>query len=285
MNSLYEISGISKQGFFKVLHSEFKEDVIKEEVIELVKIIRKTHPKMGSRPMYHKLLIKGIGINKFETYVSELGLGVQIKKKRIITTESRHRFKKYENLTYGLILTDVNQVWCSDITYFITPTEVYYIVMIEDVYSRRILGWKASNNMYASNNMEVLKQAFKIRGNKIFNGLIHHSDKGSQYGCTEYVKMLNKAEIKISMAKNSLENPYAERLNGIIKNDYLETMSVSGFKDFSQKLDKVVWLYNNERPHSELDYLTPVKFEEKLLLLSANEHPTITLHDFRRMVL
>jgi transposase InsO family protein len=94
------------------------------------------------------------------------------------------------------------------------------------------------------------------------------------------VGALQKANITISMAGNSLENPYAERLNGIIKNDYLKYYDTSSFARLCKSLDRAVWLYNNEKPHSELDYMTPVKFEETVMKQNKNERKTIVLYDF-----
>ena len=159
---------------------------------------------------------------------------------------------------------------------------VLYIFFLEDVYSRRIIGWKASNTMLATNNISLLKQAFRLRGESAFDNLIHHSDRGSQYCCNDYIKMLRKARMKISMANNSIENPYAERLNGIVKNDYLESLEIRKLTELIKELDRVVWLYNNERPHSELGYLTPVKFEECISGISLSERKKMILHDFRR---
>jgi hypothetical protein len=99
----------------------------------------------------------------------------------------------------------------------------------------------------------------------------------------EYVKALHKGNITISMAGNSLENPYAERLNGIIKNDYLRYFDTSTFAKLCKALDKAVWLYNNEKSYSELDYLSSVNFEKMLLQLNINERKTILLHDFRKV--
>lgn len=282
MNSLYQISGITKQGFYKQCDRDFTDSIFKGQVTDIVRTIRKNHPKMGSRAMYHMAQVQNMGINKFERYVSELGLGIHLKRKLIKTTDSRHRFWKYNNLTNGLILTDVNQLWCGDITYFLTDDKVLYIFFLEDVYSRRIIGWKASSTMSAINNISLLKQAFNLRGKSAFEGLIHHSDRGSQYCCNDYIKMLKKARIEISMANNSIENPYAERLNGIVKNDYLESLEIRRLSELIKELDRVVWLYNNERPHSELGYLTPVKFEECISSVSLPERTKMILHDFRR---
>jgi transposase InsO family protein len=199
----------------------------------------------------------------------------------IKTTNSNHNYFKYSNLANGLELNGINQLWVSDITYWIAGQKHYYLLFIMDVYSRRILGYTASQNMYAVNNLKALELSFRIRQVSWFERLLHHSDKGSQYCSLEYVKALQIANITISMAGNSLENPYAERLNGIIKNDYLRYFDTSTFAKLCKALDKAVWLYNNEKPHSELDYMSPVNFEKMLLQQNINERKTMVLHDFR----
>lgn len=280
MESIYEISGISRQGYFQQNLKLEKEIFVRQRVIEMIESVRKDHPKMGARTMYHMLKIKEIGINKFERLVSVSGLGIKQNRLWIRTTNSNHNLHKYTNLTNGLKLTGINQLWVSDITYWITEEGVFYLVFIQDVYSRCILGYNASDNMYTINNIETLKMTFKIRQINSYDGLIHHSDKGSQYCSNEYISFLDKAKIKISMANNSLENPYAERLNGIIKNDYLAFEDAYNLNKLKKALKKVVRKYNYERPHSELNYLTPVEFEEKLKTTAVNERTTMVLYDF-----
>lgn len=281
MNALYTIAGISKQGFYKSITKEVKDITLRYRVADIVKEVRKDHPRMGSRPMYYKLGIREMGINKFEKIVRESGLGVTQKKRRIITTQSNPNHHHYPNLTYGKKLNGINQLWVSDITYWPMEDETYYLTLMQDVYSRRILGYHADANMFAENNIKVLEQSMGLRGKRKYNlELIHHSDKGSQYTCKEYEKRLITAEIDISMAKNSLENPYAERLNGIIKNDYLAYENIFNLSSLYQALEKVVWLYNNQRPHSELEFLTPVEFENLITRIEPSERKTLILYDF-----
>jgi transposase InsO family protein len=280
MNEIYYIAGISKQAFHKSLKQEESKSIRRCKIEEIVRDVRKDHPRMGSRPMYYKLRIKEMGINKFERIIKEAGLGVKQNKRRIITTHSNSYHKHYPNLTYGIKLNGINQLWVSDITYWLGEDDTYYITLMQDVYSRRILGYHADDNMYAENNLKVLGQSIKIRGISKYQVLIHHSDKGSQYTCREYERRLNKAEIDISMAKNSIENPYAERLNGIIKNDYLVYEHIFDLSSLCMALKRVVWLYNYHRPHSELEYMTPVEFEKHILQVNLEKRKEMILYDF-----
>jgi len=282
MEMLYCVAEIKRQDYFCQQKRQINQTFIETRTIEMVQAIRERHPAMGARPMFHALKITGMGINRFERLISESGLGIERKKLWIKTTNSNHNYFKYSNLANGLELNGINQLWVSDITYWIDGQTHYYLLFIMDVYSRRILGYTASQNMYTINNLKALESSFQIRLANWFGQLMHHSDKGSQYCSLGYVKALKKAKITISMAGNSLENPYAERLNGIIKNNYLRYFDTSSFAKLSKSLDRAVWLYNNEKPHSELVNMSPVNFEKMLLQQNINERKTMVLHDFRK---
>lgn len=279
--SIYVVSGIKRQGYFRQMKQQEQQTFIETRTIEMVKTMRVDHPTMGARPLFYALKITEMGINCFERLLSDSGLGIERKKLWIKTTNSNHNYHKYENLTNGLVLNNIDQLWVSDITYWIEEGKHYYLLFILDVYSRQILGYTASENMYAVNNLKALELSFQKRGKRVFEQLIHHSDKGSQYCSLDYVKALQKARISISMAGNSLENPYAERLNGIVKNAYLQYYDTSSFAKLCKSLDRVVWLYNNEKPHSELDYMTPVGFENLVRQQNENERKKMVLYDFR----
>jgi putative transposase len=281
MEFLYFVSGIKRQVYFRQSKHQIQKAFIETRTIEMVTALRERHPVMGARPMYYALRITGMGINRFESLISCSGLGIERKKLWIKTTNSNHNYYKYSNLTYGLVLNNIDQLWVSDITYWIEEGKHYYLLFIMEVYSRQILGYSASENMYTVNNLKALEMSLNKRDKRHFEHLIHHSDKGSQYCSLDYVKALKKAKISISMAGNSLENPYAERLNGIIKNDYLQYYDTSSFARLCNSLDRVVWLYNNERPHSELDNMTPVAFENLVRKQNENERKRMYLHDFR----
>lgn len=281
MECLYSVSGIKRQVYFRGQKQQEHQSFIETRTIEMVKAIRERHPMMGSRPLFYALQITDMGVNRFERLISGSGLGIERKELWIKTTNSNHNYYKYGNLTNGLVLNNIDQLWVSDITYWIEQGKHYYLLFILDVYCRQILGYTASENMYAVNNLKALEISFQKRGKRQFEQLIHHSDKGSQYCSLDYVKALKEANISISMAGNSLENPYAERLNGIIKNDYLQYYDTSSFGKLCKSLDMVVWLYNNERPHSELGNMTPASFENLVRQQNEDERNKMVLYDFR----
>ncbi len=265
MESLYKTAGISRQAHYK--KKVLEEHRLKQEqaLISQVRQARLSHPRMGSRPLYHLLEVKTMGINRFEGLIKKEGLGIKRKKNYHKTTDG-YKFKgKSINLLNNKTLYGINQAWVTDITYFIVGTKVFYIIIIMDVYSRKILGCEVFTNMFAENNLLVLKKALKHRNIKHYRGeLIHHSDKGSQYMSNEYKLMLEKYGIQLSVAENSLQNAYAERINGTIKHDYLDYHATENLPILRKYLRYCVDLYNNERPHSSLKYLTPEAFEESL---------------------
>ncbi len=266
MESLYKVAGISRQGYHQNKQKAAKRALLYQWIKESVIAIRKDHPRIGARKLFIILNLKGkIGINKFEKYLLAQGLGIQTNRRAQRTTNSNHPWYKYDNLLHGIKLTDVNQVWASDITYYMIKNNVYYITFIEDLFSRRILAYSVNNNMLHDNNVRVLKKSLKVRKECDLSKLIHHSDKGSQYCSKNYVHILESNNIKISMAENSIENPYVERLNGILKNDYLYPRGkAKDLKSLKKEMDRIIKLYNEKRPHSGIGNISPVEFEKKL---------------------
>jgi transposase InsO family protein len=281
MESIYKVSGISRQGYFQARQREATKHEETAMILTKVRHARLSHPRMGSRPLHKMLKIESMGINKFERMLSEEGLGIKRKKNRYKTTDGYKYKKRIVNLLNGKIIKNINEVWVSDITYFQVNSMHFYIIMILDVYSRKILSCGIYENMSADNNLKVLKSALKSRGIANYNNqLIHHSDKGSQYMSNAYKSILLKHGIQISAAENSLQNAYAERINGTIKNDYLYFHSTENLKVLRKHLKRCVELYNNERPHSQLNYLTPNQFEESL---KVNSGKPMKLHDFTQV--
>ena len=283
MEKLYKIAGITRQGFHQKKRKREQDALFYQRLKESVIAIRKDHPRIGARKLFVVLDLKGkIGVNRFEKYLAGQGLGIQVKRSTQKTTNSNHAWQKYNNLLYGFKLTGANQVWASDITYYMSKDNVYYITFIEDLFSRRILAYSVSDNMLHDNNVKVLKKSLSVRKGSNLSNLIHHSDKGSQYCSLNYIDILKSNNIKISMAENSMENGYVERLNGILKNDYLYPRNKAhDLKSLKRELDIVVKLYNEKRPHSELGNMSPKEFEEKQKSAENNKFETV-LFDFKK---
>jgi len=201
-----------------------------------------------------------MGRDALFTLLSANHLLVRKRKRRIQTTNSYHWLRKYPNLIRDFVSTAPNQLWVSDITYWkINTGEHLYISFITDAYSHRIVGYHVAETLETIESIQALQMALSALGAESHLNLTHHSDRGIQYCSGAYVKLLQDKGIKISMTENGdpLENAVAERVNGIIKDEYLETYDIDNIKDAKQLLKAVVDLYNTERPHMSIGNLTP----------------------------
>jgi transposase InsO family protein len=235
-----------------------------QNVIRLVQEIRYEQPFIGTEKIYglikedlENMNIK-IGRIKLNSILKECGMLVRKKKKSVITTNSRHRFRKYPNLIKEVKITQAEQVWVADITYIRTDDGFNYLHLITDAYSKRIVGFELSDNLKAESTINALKMALK--GRKYPDRkLTHHSDRGIQYCSDDYIQMLVDNDISISMTENSdpYENAIAERVNGILKQEF----SIGeGFRNHLMALSEIkksIYIYNHKRPHRSCEMLTP----------------------------
>lgn len=259
LNSLYESLGVSKQSFHQHLLRHDRKQEEKAYLWELMLQLREDHPMMGARTMYDKLQPEEIGRDAFIDLYNCAGLRVRRQRNYRRTTDSRgvHRFA---NLMEGWELTGVNQAYCSDITYYELNGKFYYLTFVMDQYSRRIVGWSASRTLRTEDTViPCMRQLFLRLRDK--NQPIFHSDGGGQYYSKAFLQ-LTRGRLRNSMGKSAYENPKAERLNGTIKNDYLAGYHPQDFHQLKSMLNKAVKMYNYERPHRELNKLSPVDFEQ-----------------------
>jgi putative transposase len=280
MKDLYSFLGISKQSFHQKIQRMNVEDRLISDLFLEIDKNRLKHKRMGAKSMYSLIKPDFVGVNKFQNIWAERGYNQVRRKKKWKTTDSNHSYLVNTNLTNGLEISNINQLWAADITYYYALDDVYYIFLLMDVYSRRILGYEVSKNIKSVNAIKVLNEAFALRNTAKISGLIHHSDRGRQYCCHEYIKILENAGAKPSNSRKSIENPYIERVNGIIKNDYLDLVHVSGIKDVKKEVKNTVQIYNEERPHSKLNNIAPLKFEKEILKMKPEERVKLDLYDF-----
>lgn len=264
MKWVYLLSGVTRQAHHQSVLRQ-TEQLEKEVVyIRLMEQTREIHPGMGLRTMYELLEPEGIGRDAFVSLGLREGFRLKALEKHTRTTFSI-KSNRYTNLLAGKWFTGVNQVWVSDITYIYCLDRFYYLVMIMDVYSRRILGYSLADNMRAENNLSALKMALSTRGVSHYHlNLIHHSDKGGQYVSNIYTDTLDEYGIRISMCEEVYENTHIERLNDTIKNQYLNRMTILSEKKLREKVDEVINTYNKRRPHQSIEKLVPVEYEEIL---------------------
>lgn len=275
--NFYKATGFYRQLLYKKRKLKLSKDCIENSIIDVILNERKTYKRLGGRRMFFKLNVKTVGINKFEKIMSANNLGVKIRKRRIKTTQGVHE-ETDRNLINGLELNDINQVIAGDITYLILANKTFYIYTLKDMYSKRIIGLHASNNLFAISALIALIQGCKLRRKSIYN-CIHHTDAGSQYKSKVYRKKIKDNKLRQSIAENCLENGMAEQLNGMIKNDYLPD-KIKSVEELNRVLVKIKNALNNEIPIKALGYKTPVQFEDEIKNIPKDQRLVIKLHDF-----
>lgn len=232
-------------------------------VLSLVHKIRGHHARIGGKKLYNwikpDLQEAGIkmGRDKFFELLAKNGLLVKRRRKYVSTTDSYHRFRVYKNLLKDKLPSKAHQGWVSDITYVRTGKDFTYLFLITDAFSRKIVGWHLSDSLKIGGAIKALRMA--IRQCPKTSDLIHHSDRGIQYCRKDYVKLLKKAKIKISMTEENhcYENATAERVNGILKQEYGLEETFGSEKQSLKAVKEAIWFYNMERPHWSLQLATP----------------------------
>lgn len=241
-------------------HETLKEGII----LQLVYEIRKTLPRLGTRKMLFLLQpqLESHGIAVGRDYLFDLldahKLLIRQRKRKVITTDSRHWMHKYANRVKDVTITRPEQVWVSDITYIRVQNQWGYLSLITDAFSRKIMGYCFRADMLTLGCIGALQMALD---NRSYSGqtLTHHSDRGAQYCSKDYVELLESEGISISMTERGdpYENALAERMNGIIKGEFNLYSSSSSFEQTYEKICSSVKAYNELRPHGSCDYLTP----------------------------
>ncbi len=257
--------GITRQAYYQNSWEAISITIEEEMLIREVKEIRKNHGRMGTRKLYEKLQsftsehqIK-IGRDALFSLLSAHNLLIKKRRRRIQTTQSFHWLRKYPNLIRNFVPTAKNQLWVSDITYWKVNGTYVYLSFITDAFSHKIVGFNLGQTLETLESLQALRMALSSLGAQSHSQLIHHSDRGLQYCSQAYVELLQENAIQISMTENGdpLENAVAERLNGIIKSEYLDIVKCNSIQEAEQRLKKSVELYNQERPHMSIGNLTP----------------------------
>jgi putative transposase len=280
MKAMYELTGISRQALHQYNHWHAKRLSEEDLLITLAHAIREDHPSMGCRTMHDLMVGIGIGRDRCEQILLANGFAVRRTVNYLKTTVPQ-RIYLFPNLIKGLMVKAINELWQTDITYFIIMGgKVFYIVFIIDVYSRRIVGHCAHDHMRAEANLLCLQRALALRRGDDLGKLIHHSDRGGQFVDKKYRGLLAQKGIRMSMCERAQENAYSERVNGTIKNSYLKWRDIETLGQLNNQLDKAVSAYNEGKPHKSLPYrMSPINFENYLKATPANEHPTETIHE------
>lgn len=275
MNRIYQLAGLTKQAYHKHrLKRKYDQDRV-EQLRQRVEMERRDHGGAGLEKIYYRLNPDWLGRDKFVKLFKRMGYGVLRKRKYARTTRSGPF--RYPNLIEGLLLWDKNRLWQTDITYYRIGEQFYYLTFIIDVYTKVIKGFSVSEHIRAEANVRALKMA--IASEPIPPGLIHHSDGGTQFLNLVYKKLALDHHMIFSMGKIAQENAYAERVNGIIKNEYLIYQTISTIRQLKIQVKKSVDHYNNKRIHRHLPgKRSPKQFEYDLLVLSTQSRPKVIVY-------
>lgn len=259
LNALYRVAGLSKQAVWEHFKREQAQLGLVRSLLKQVDARRAEHPGEGLQALYWQLQPEGIGRDKFCALLAQLGYKLRPPRRRTRTTIPAH--KVYQNLIAGRSVTGPCQVWQSDITYFRIGERFYYLTFIVDVYTRRILGYAVSKTLRAEANLRALQMAVSQYPAGQVAGCIHHSDRGSQYTDGRYLALLRRHALGISMSRRAQDNAYAERINGIIKNEYLIPWTLRTYQGLRRATRKAVTDYNTKRHHGQLERQAPLSFE------------------------
>lgn len=252
-----------RNAYYKIKKRRTAKELVSQQVIELVKKERLEQSRVGTVKL-HKALSKTfeanglkVGRDKLNDIIKEHDMLVKRKKATCKTTDSYHRFHKYNNLVKDMDVTAPNQVWVSDITYIRTINGFCYLALITDMFSRKIVGYDISDSLELAGCMRALKTA--LAKARPAAGLVHHSDRGIQYCSNQYVNELKKREIKISMTEENhcYENAIAERVNGILKDEFYLDQCFFSLSHARTATKSAIEIYNNKRLHISLGYKTP----------------------------
>ena len=256
---------MSRQNYYKCHRQRQRQQVDESFILSLVRRERAVQPCLGGRKLLHILRAEfeaegiSVGRDRFFLLLARNGFLIKRRTRYCRTTNSRHWFGVYENLYKDTCLTGPCQAVVSDITYIRTDEGFMYLSLIMDAYSRAVLGYDCSDSLEAEGALRSLSMAARQLKNS--SGVIHHSDRGIQYCCSEYVDRLKLGRFLISMTETNhcYENSRAERLNGILKYEYGLGSRFLNKSDARRAVHEAVKLYNYRRPHQKLGYRYPME--------------------------
>lgn len=261
-SKLCGLLGITRQKYYRSCWIMENRRKTADRVVEMVHDIRMSQPRIGARKLHHllreDLKSLNVGRDKLFDILRANHMLVAPLRSYHITTDSRHRFRKHRNIIAGMAITHPEQVWVSDITYIGQRDNHMYLSLITDAYSKKIMGYDLSSSLSTDGSLRALEMAVSNRRYPQ-NTLIHHSDRGVQYCSDIYQKVLAKYNITTSMTESydPYSNAVAERINGILKQEFLLERYNLPLEVMKEVVKDVVEIYNLQRPHYSCGYLTP----------------------------
>ena len=262
ISEVCRLLGTSRQRYYRGVWGERRSRRRATETVVLVQSVRKEMPRIGGRKLHHmlgrELAIIGVGRDRLFDILRANHMLILPPRSYHVTTNSHHRFRKYKNLIAGMTVTRPEQVWVSDITYIGNRSSHLYLALVTDAYSKKIVGYDLSESLGADGAIRAIKMAHANRRYPE-EELIHHSDRGIQYCSDEYQKLLRRYKIIPSMTESydPYANAVAERVNGILKQEFLLEALNLPFDMMKKAVRESVDIYNNRRPHCSCGYNTP----------------------------
>lgn len=264
---LGEAVGLSRSTIWRQLQ---RPTIIEHDDLELRSQIQTIALEMrsyGYRPITEELHRRGVKVNhkRVLRLLREDNLLCLRQRAFVRTTDSCHNLTVYPNLARDLVLSNINQLWVSDITYIRLRREFVYLAVILDAYSRRCLGWAISRHIDTELTLSALQMALHSR--TVPPGLVHHSDRGVQYAATDYVAVLRDHKIQISMSRtgNPYDNAKAERFMRTLKYEEIYLNDYDTLAEVRASVEHFIEaVYNRKRLHSAIGYRPPVEFEASL---------------------
>lgn len=269
MKRMCTLLGVSRDAYYKRLRRKERCCGRREVVLDLVKGVRINEPRTGTRKLLHRITPKlksacmAVGRDQLFKLLREESLLVKRKRRYQKTTYSRHHYVVAPNRVKGMQITAPNQIWVSDITYIRLKKGFAYLFLVTDAYSRRVLGWHLSRELGHYSALLALDMALKTVSNA--RGVIHHSDRGCQYCCHDYLSFLGEHGLVPSMTDEShcYQNAIAERLNGILKDEFDLDAVFAGFLQARTAVEHAIAVYNNIRTHWSLGLKTPAQLHQE----------------------
>jgi putative transposase len=261
-----QLTEVSRAGFYRYLQQTAPEQADLLLRARLQELAVAHHRLRGYRMLTALLRREGRLVNhkRVLRLMREDNLLSLRRMRYVFTTDSRHNWPIYANLARHVTLTGLNQLWVADITFIRLRSEFIYLAVVLDAYSRRVIGWDLGRTLHAELAIRALQMALSERSWKA-EELIHHSDQGVQYASSDYTQILDQAEIQISMSRrdNPYDNARAERFMRTLKEEEVHGTEYRDLEDARGRIGEFLeQVYNRQRLHSTLRYLTPEEFEQ-----------------------
>ncbi len=254
--------GLSRQAFYQRLRRQQKQQVAREMALALLQDVRRQHPRMGIRKVYHlirpKLRSWGLSMGRDALFALARERDLLVRRRRNPRRTTHPGRRRYPHLLAQAVLTASGQAWVADITYLYTERGHRYLFLLMDAYSRYIVGWSLSASLAVEGALEALEMARNSLPRPL-DGCIHHSDHGVQYTARAYQEALQRGGLRPSMGRvgHAYDNALAERLIGTLKGEYGIEGPFPSEQEARRAVQEAVMLYNQARPHLSLSYATP----------------------------